>query len=99
MTWLWQLSEWPQFIWDKDALTPLEAQFLRGSGQLVGAWRHLGEADQIDLRVNWLSDEALETSAIEGEILDRESVQSSVRRQFGLKTDRRRAGPRRWGQR
>lgn len=97
MTWLWQLSEWPQFTWDKGALTALEAKFLRGSGQLVGAWRHLDEADQIDLRINWLSDEALETSAIEGEILDRESVQSSVRRQFGLKADRRRAGPREAG--
>ena len=64
---------------------------------MAGSWRHLSEDDQLDLRINWLSDEALETSAIEGELLDRESVQSSVRRQLGLQADRRRAGPREAG--
>ena len=49
--------------------------------------------EPIELRVEWLSDEAAETSAIEGEFLDRDSVQSSIRRQFGLAHDRRSASP------
>jgi hypothetical protein len=39
-----------------------------------------------------MSHEALDTSAIEGEVLDRDSVQSSIRRQLGLAGDRRRVG-------
>jgi len=37
-----------------------------------------------------MSTEALTTSEIEGEILDRVSVQSSIRRQLGLGTDNQR---------
>lgn len=91
--WLWQLQDWPQFHWDKNAIAPMEARFLMLSGQLVGTWRHLSESDQLELRIDWLTEEAFETSAIEGEILDRDSVQSSLRRQFGLKTDARRSSP------
>jgi len=91
--WLWQLQDWPQFHWDKNALAPMEAQFLQMSGQLTGTWRHLSETDQLELRVDWLTEEAFETSAIEGEILNRDSVQSSVRRQFGLMSDNQRSGP------
>lgn len=95
--WLWQLPDWPKFAWDQQRLATLEAQFLAHSGQLVGASQHLTEDDRETLRVDWLSEEAMETSAIEGELLDRDSVQSSVRRQFGLKTDNRRSGPREAG--
>lgn len=95
--WLWQLPDWPQFTWDQPAMAALEAQFLARSGQMVGASLHLAEDDQETLRIDWLSNEAMETSAIEGEMLDRDSVQSSVRRQFGLKTDNRRSGPREAG--
>ena len=40
-----------------------------------------------------ISAEAVTTSEIEGEILDRASVQSSIRRQLGLASDNRRIGP------
>ena len=93
MTWIWQHSDWPRFIWDEAALKSFEDRFLKGSGQLIGAWRHLDDDDRTELRVDLLSDEAIKTSAIEGEFLDRDSVQSSVRRQFGLATDHRRSSP------
>ena len=40
-----------------------------------------------------MSTEALTTSEIEGEILDRASVQSSIQRQLGLAADNRRPAP------
>jgi Fic family protein len=40
-----------------------------------------------------MSDEAHQTSEIEGEILDRDSLQSSIRRHFGLTTDQRKIAP------
>ncbi|NKC11449.1 MAG: DUF4172 domain-containing protein [Gammaproteobacteria bacterium] len=64
MSWLWNLQDWPNFRWDAQALAPLETRFLRGSGQLTGTWRHLDETDQLELRVDWLTGEAFETSAI-----------------------------------
>ena len=93
MNWIWQRPGWPDFTWSQADLEPLEARFRDDAGRRIGAWRRLGEDERIDLRVGWLSDEAAETSAIEGEFLDRDSVQSSVRRQFGLAHDRRPASP------
>ena len=40
-----------------------------------------------------MTGEAVKTSEIEGELLDRDSVQSSLRLQFGLDTERRRVPP------
>ncbi|HVT11807.1 MAG TPA: DUF4172 domain-containing protein [Fimbriimonadaceae bacterium] len=44
-----------------------------------------------------MSTEAVTTSEIEGEILDRGSVQSSIQRQLGLAADNRRSGPKEQG--
>src|SRR6187399_1293125 len=84
MAWNWQHTEWPEFTYDPKVLEPLERQFLIDSGEFVGAFRHIGEDDRDTLRIDLICDEALKTSAIEGEILDRDSVQSSLRQQFGL---------------
>ena len=45
------------------------------------------------LKIELIGDEALKTSEIEGEILNRDSVQSSLRQQFGLATNKRRVPP------
>ncbi len=91
--WNWQQEDWPEFRFDSSALEPLEAQFLRQSGEFVGAIRHVGDDDKQQLTIQLLSDEALNTSEIEGEILNRDSLQSSIRRNFGLITDNRRIPP------
>lgn len=86
MQWIWQHADWPRFRYDAKALAELESQFLQKAGMLYGAMRHIGEDDTTALTVQLMSEEALKTSEIEGEILDRDSVQSSIQRQFGLKT-------------
>ena len=91
--WNWQQSEWPNFQYDSSRLKAMEDDFLRRSGLLLGAYLHVTEAEKLTLIVDLLSDEALKTSEIEGEILNRESVQSSIRRQLGLVTDRRSVKP------
>lgn len=90
MTWNWQQPDWPDFEYDRFALTALEEPFLLYSGELLGAFRHLGAEDQDALRIELISEEALKTSEIEGELLDRDSVQSSLRQQFGLSSTPRR---------
>lgn len=58
---------------------------------ILGATQHLDSEGREGLAIELLSDEALTTSAIEGEVLDRRSVQSSIRRQLGLAADSRRS--------
>ena len=92
MTWNWQKPDWPGFAWDQTLLRKAEEHFLMGSGMFVGTIRHLGAIDQEQLTIEAISLEALTTSEIEGEILDRTSVQSSVRKQLGVATDDRQVG-------
>jgi Fic family protein len=91
--WNWQQPNWPQFSWNQARLALAEKALLVGGGIFVGAIKHLGEEDRNQLTVEAMSTEALTTSEIEGEILDRASVQSSIQRQLGLLADNRRVGP------
>jgi Fic family protein len=88
MPWNWQQPDWPEFTYDRAALEPLERQFLLQSGEFFGACKHIGADDQETLKIELISDEAVKTSEIEGEILNRDSVQSSLRHQFGLGVER-----------
>ncbi|MFZ1107946.1 MAG: Fic family protein [Rhodomicrobium sp.] len=84
MIWNWQQTDWPHFTYGKAQFEELEAQFLRQSGILLGSYRHLREDDKAGLAIELMTGEALKTSEIEGEILNRDSVHSSIRRHFGL---------------
>jgi Fic family protein len=93
MTWNWQKPDWPTFRWDRVRLEATEKQFLVGGGVFVGTVRHLGKDERDQLTIEAMSTEAVTTSEIEGEILDRASVQSSLRKQLGIATDERRVRP------
>jgi Fic family protein len=93
MTWNWQQPDWPNFAWDENRLAAAEQQFLLGGGVLVGTVKHLGSEERDQLTIEAMSTEAVTTSEIEGEVLDRASVQSSLRKQLGLATDNRRVRP------
>jgi Fic family protein len=87
MTWNWQQQDWPDFRWDATLLEQAEKRYLVGGGMLPGATAHLETEERSQLTVELLSSEALSTSEIEGEILDRASVQSSIRKNLGLLAD------------
>jgi Fic family protein len=93
MTWNWQQPDWPSFVWDRARLGAAEKQFLVSGGVFLGTVRHVGDEERDQLRVEAMSTEAVTTSEIEGEILDRASVQSSIRKQLGLAADERRVRP------
>ena len=92
MQWNWQQTDWPEFSWKQARLLNAEALFLIEAGEYAGTAKHLGAEDREQLTVEAMSTEAVTTSAIEGEILDRASVLSSIRRQLGLATDQRKVG-------
>jgi Fic family protein len=84
--WIWQLPEWPSLVFDAQQIqTPL-ATARKSQGLLLGKAEMIGlEGLQPHIRDS-LTQEALTTSAIEGEKLDPESVRSSVARRLGLGT-------------
>ncbi len=88
MKWNWQQEGWPNFDYDQSVLADLEKCFLHQSGVLQGSMKHIDETHYSDLRITLMGTEALKTSEIEGEILKRESVQASLRKNFGLKADK-----------
>ncbi|MGP8259267.1 MAG: Fic family protein [Acidobacteriaceae bacterium] len=93
MRWNWQQPDWPNFTWNPARLTRAEERFLLGTGVLIGTAKHLGDSELAQLSVDEMSVEALTTSEIEGEYLNRASVQSSIQRQLGLTTEDRRVAP------
>lgn len=93
MKWNWEEKDWPNFAFDKEKLADYEEEFLHKSGMLFGSLKHVSDEDHDTLKINLISDEAYKTSEIEGELLNRDSLQSSIRKHFGLKTDSRRVPP------
>jgi Fic family protein len=82
----WQQDDWRDFTWDVTAYTHFERQFLHDSGIVVGLRKALSADDSEAVKITFLSDEGLNTAEIEGEYLDRDSLQSSVQRYFQFKT-------------
>ncbi len=91
--WNWQQKDWPNFSYDEQSVKEIEDLFLKNAGECSGALKHISDDDKEVLKVELLSEEALKTSEIEGEFLNRDSLQSSICHQFGLKTDNRKIPP------
>jgi Fic family protein len=95
--WNWLLKEWPHFSYDIEALAELEYQFSQNSGIILGVFKHIQGVSKDNFIVDVLSNEALKTSEIEGEYLNRESVQSSIKRNLGLSVEKRKVPPAEYG--
>ncbi|AUC81782.1 Fic family protein [Lacinutrix sp. Bg11-31] len=91
--WNWLLKNWPHFSYNKEELEKLELQFYQNTGSVFGAIKHIEGVSKDDLLVEILSNEAIKTSEIEGEILNRESVQSSIKGNLGFAVENRKIAP------
>jgi len=78
--WNWQCEEWPNLSYLKEAILALEQQFSKKSGMILGAYKHISDNEKNTITINIMSDEALKTSEIEGEYLNRDSIQTSIRK-------------------
>lgn len=83
--WIWQGDNFPHFVHHKAKLDTLYYQF----GQLKMLEELLDQESYSELTLNVLIDEAISTSAIEGEILQRSSIRSSINKilKLGLEDD------------
>jgi Fic family protein len=90
MRWNWQSQNWPHFSFESEKIQAFLEDFFKFSGLLLGAYKHIEKSDKDNLVLEIITDEAIKTSQIEGEYLNRESVQSSIKMQFGLQVDGKR---------
>ena len=93
MLWNWQLSDWPQFSFDQACLRAAEERFIKGAGIIIGSLHHLDGEARRGIAIELISQEMVDSSAIEGEVLDRVSVQSSIARQLEFASAERRSNP------
>ncbi|KPA17219.1 cell division protein Fic [Candidatus Magnetomorum sp. HK-1] len=84
MSYIWQNKTWPKLTWDSSKLLqPLgNTRFIQGA--LLTYMKELGFEIQQIARADVLIEEAIKTSAIEGENLDPNAVRSSVSRKLGI---------------
>jgi len=82
--WIWQQQRWPQFEYQADQVLPELEELLRTVAPLELLASELDQDKQLNLESLVLLDEALATASIEGDILDRESVRSSIAKRLGI---------------
>lgn len=78
MRWIWQQTDWPDFHYDTRLLEARDIAFRIHSARLTGCFEALPMAYQEEATIDLMLSEAIKTSAIEGEELNRESVRSSL---------------------
>lgn len=81
---IWERPDWPRFRWDAARLaSPLATAHLK-QGRLLGRLERLGFPLRIEAEVEATTEEAVKNAEIEGEVLDPETVRSSVARWLGV---------------
>jgi len=83
-TYIHQLKAWPDFRWDERHIADLLALVSRNQGRLLGRMDALGFQLRAEAVLQTLTDDVVKSSEIEGEILDKDQVRSSVARRLGL---------------
>lgn len=81
---IWQSIDWPNWCYDLTALTDSIAEVSRAQGILMGRLVDVGMALRDQACLAALTTDVIKTSEIEGEILNVESVRSSIARRLGV---------------
>ncbi len=84
LTYIHQLPGWPEFRWSHERLADRLAAVRHRQGRLIGRMEALGLRLQREATLQSLTEEVLKSSEIEGEILDKDQVRSSLARRLGV---------------
>lgn len=79
-----ELPDWPKFRWRDDVLASQLVAVRHHQGRLLGRMESLGFRLREEASLQMLTEEALKSSEIEGELLDKTQVRSSLARRLGL---------------
>ena len=80
--WIWEDDNYPNFTYAKNQVNPLLLDVANQKGMLEGTIKHLSQDAQHKVFTESILDEIIYNFSIEGEILQRSSVRSSLRKQF-----------------
>src|SRR3954447_5577418 len=83
-TYIHELRDWPRFRWNADGLAKQLAAVRLRQGRLIGRMQALGFRQQEEAVLTTLTEDVLKSSEIEGEILDRGQVRSSIAPRLGM---------------
>lgn len=81
---IWQTDSWPNWRYDLSILAGLLAHVSRSQGVLLGRLADVGLALRDQASLAALTEDVVKTSEIEGEVLNVESVRSSIARRLGV---------------
>lgn len=83
-TYIHARKDWPKFSWDQAALMrPLSAVHAQ-QAELFARMERFGLSGRMEASLSSLTDDVMQSSAIEGERLDRATVRSSLARRLGV---------------
>ncbi|MCC6140091.1 MAG: Fic family protein [Nitrospira sp.] len=88
MSYNWQLSAWPEFRCDLSGIEEVLFTLAEKTGRASGLLKGLTADAQTEATIDMMVVEAINTSAIEGELLSRKDVRSSIRKNLGLEAGR-----------
>jgi len=81
---IYQNPNWANFYWNQEKVLEALSKVKLAQGLLLGKMEALGFKLREEAILNILSQDVLKSSEIEGEILDKEQVRSSIARRLGL---------------
>ena len=84
IVWIHEHQNWPDFIWDTQALASKLADIRHRQGRLLGRMEGLGFELKREASLSTLTNDVVKSSAIEGENLNPEEVRSSIARRLGI---------------
>jgi Fic family protein len=84
MVYIHERAEWPEFQWNAEKLSESLAQVRHQQGWLLGRMERLGFQLKAEASLQSLTEEIVKSSEIEGEILDRDQVRSSIAQRLGM---------------
>ncbi|MFZ3052470.1 MAG: DUF4172 domain-containing protein [Sulfuricurvum sp.] len=82
--WIWEQEAYPHFTYDLNRLEHLIQEVSLEQGYLIAMTQTMDSDNIVQRQLEALMSEAISTSAIEGEILNRDSVKASIARKLGL---------------
>jgi Fic family protein len=83
-TYIHELKDWPGFAWDHGKLVQKLAAVRNRQGRLTGRMEELGFRLRTEANLEALTEEVTKSSEIEGEVLNRDQVRSSLARRLGV---------------
>lgn len=89
MAYNWQLKNWPNFTFSLEKIQAISVRFSHEFGLINGISMGLSELEQREMLSDLLIEEAIKTSAIEGEYLNRTGVMSSIKNNLGLSPEKK----------